>query len=217
MNSAAFAKWLARIQLLDSTQRDKALQKLAAAKANGQPRSADHKASKAAPSVAIKAIADAVPEQGLLPNDEQGGAAGVECPHCGDGDIRPWGKASGKPRYRCARCQKTFNALTGTPLAHLRYQERWKDQLQALTDGESLTKAAERCDVAYTTAFRWRHRFLTAVNLGKTSGLSGISEADGAFILESFESKRSDKGRRSSLPGGSPKGKTGRQKRSSAD
>ena len=31
--------------------------------------------------------------------------------------------------------------------------------------GETVAKAAERCKVAYTTAFRWRHRFLSALNL----------------------------------------------------
>ena len=188
MDAAAFAKWLASIRRLDSTQRERAFRNLAPAEASSPAESSVHK------------IDQAVAEQSPPPNNEQSRSASAGCPHCGDRDVRPWGNASGKPRYRCVSCQKTFNATTGTPLAHLRYQERWKDQIQALIDGESLAKAAERCNVDYTTAFRWRHRFLAAADLGKTSGLPSISEADWAFILESFEKKRSDKGRRNGLP-----------------
>ena len=87
-------------------------------------------------------------------------------------------------RYRCTSCRKTFNPLTGTPLAGLHHRDRWPDQAPALIAGETVAKAAERCKVAYTTAFRWRHRFLSALNLDKPPRLSGIVEADETFILE---------------------------------
>jgi len=57
---------------------------------------------------------------------------------------------------------------------------------RALIAGETVAKAAERCKVAYTTAFRWRHRFLSALNLDKPLRLSGIVEAD----EKSFKGKR---------------------------
>jgi len=60
--------------------------------------------------------------------------------------------------------------------------------------GETIAKAATRCGVDYTTAFRWRHRFLEALNRDKPTRLSGIVEADETFVLESF------KGRRRGLP-----------------
>ena len=41
-----------------------------------------------------------------------------------------------------------------------------------------------------TTAFRWRHRFLAALNQDKPARLNGIVEADETFILESFKGKR---------------------------
>jgi hypothetical protein len=46
-----------------------------------------------------------------------------------------------------------------------RRRDRWPDQALALIAVETVAKAAERCEVAYTTAFRWRHRFLSALNL----------------------------------------------------
>jgi len=63
-------------------------------------------------------------------------------------------------------------------LAGLHHQDRWPDQAQALIAGETVAKAAECCKVAYTTAFRWRHRFLSALNLDKPQCLSGIVEGD---------------------------------------
>ena len=116
------------------------------------------------------------------------------CPHCASRVLQRWGYASGLPRYRCVACRRSFNALTGTPLARLRKKAQWPAQAQALITGESLVKAAKRCDVAVTTAFRWRHRFLSAPARDKPSRLNGIVEADETFILESF------KGRRSALP-----------------
>ena len=130
------------------------------------------------------------------------------CPHCDAKEVRPWGNASGLPRYRCTDCRRTFNALTGTFLAHLRHKDRWLDQAQALMTGESVAKAAVRCGVAYSTAFRWRHRFLGAPALDKPITLKGIVEADETFILESFKGRRAGLPRAARTRGGKPK-KTG--------
>jgi transposase-like protein len=196
MEAAAFANWLAGIRFLDLTQRSRASRELALPGANDPLEMSDH----AIDAVAPPGEAEAAPGNGLLSKVGQGRIASFGCPHCGRDDIRPWGNAGGKPRYRCAICRRTFNPLTGTPLAGLRYKDRWNDQVQALISGEPLARAAERCNVAYTTAFRWRHKFLSALNLDKPKCLDGIVEAEKTSILESFESNRSAKGRRSNIP-----------------
>jgi len=43
--------------------------------------------------------------------------------------------------------------------------------------------SAMRCKVDCTTAFRWRHRFLAALNLDKPQRLPGFVEADETFVL----------------------------------
>jgi len=63
-------------------------------------------------------------------------------------------------------------------------------------------KAARRCGVHYTTAFRWRHRFLASLAGDKPKTLTGIVEGDETFILESFKGKRSDMPRKSRKRGG---------------
>jgi transposase-like protein len=126
----------------------------------------------------------------------------VGCPHCDSGDVVRWGQASDLPRYRCKACLRTFNALTKTPLAKLRMKDKWAAQAEAMIDGVSLAKAARRCGVHPTTAFRWRHRFLAALSGDKPKALSGIVEGDETFILESFKGKRSGIPRKSRKRGG---------------
>jgi len=49
------------------------------------------------------------------------------CPHCGAAGDRlvSWGQSHGLRHYRCRDCGRTFNALTGRALAHLRKREQW--------------------------------------------------------------------------------------------
>ncbi len=113
-----------------------------------------------------------------------------------------WGEASNLARYRCKACQRTFNALTKTPLAKLRMKDKWTAQTEAMIEGVSIAKAAHRCGVHYTTAFRWRHRFLDSLAGDKPKALAGIVEGDETFILESFKGKRSGLPRKSRKRGG---------------
>jgi transposase-like protein len=126
----------------------------------------------------------------------------VGCPHCDNRDVVRWGQASDLPRYRCKACRRTFNALTKTPLANLRMKDKWAAQTEAMIDGVSTAKAARRCGVHYTTAFRWRHRFLAALASDKPRAQAGIVEGDETFILESFKGKRSGMPRKSRKRGG---------------
>ena len=107
------------------------------------------------------------------------------CGHCGSTSVGGWSSQNGLARYRCKDCGKTFNALTGTPLAQLHRRDAWFAYAQALIDGVSLRKAAKRCGIALDTAFRWRHRFLATAKDVKAKTVQGIVEADETFIRKS--------------------------------
>ena len=197
MNAEMFANWLDAVRRLTREQRRQALMMLAsdAAEDDGY-----------GPATEAFALADE-PADGTAEALTAVARIRVEalgCPHCDAKDVRPWGHASGLPRYRCPDCRRTFNALTGTALARLRHKDRWPKQAQALMTGESVAEAATRCGVAYTTAFRWRHRFLAAPALDKPTRLDGIVEADETFILESFKGRRADLPRPARTRGGKP-------------
>lgn len=105
------------------------------------------------------------------------------CPHCQGSSVTKWNTSSGLQRYLCKPCGRTFNALTGTPLAQLHKRELWLGHAQALLDGISLRKVATRLDVDLTTAFRWRHRFLEAPGEVRPTRLEGTVEADETYFL----------------------------------
>jgi transposase-like protein len=201
MDRGAFATWLAEIRSLDSAQRSKAFLALALVEAGSFEMAADERPA-AALAVTAAPLSDGSPGEALLCKVGRQRIAAAGCPHCGGDDVCSWGRANGKPRYRCGSCRKTFNALTGTPLAGLHYSDRWADQAQALIAGETLAKAAARCRIDPTTAYRWRHRFLAALQTDKPKQLSGIVEADETFVLESHKGKRFGLGRKSRRRGG---------------
>ena len=113
-----------------------------------------------------------------------------QCPHCRGTHVVIWGSAHGLRRYRCRDCRRSFNALTGTPLARLRHKETWLTFGEALQNADSVRKSAKDCGVAITTAFRWRHRFLRAAKAVKPAKLGGIVEADETFFRRSYKGSR---------------------------
>ena len=161
MDHAVFRAWFAEIDDLTTQQRQEVASALA-----GQS--------------SLKAVTAAI-------EDRLGGER--VCPHCGCTRSVGRGRADGLQRYRCKDCGKTFNALTGTPLARLRQKEHWLDFGRALSEGDTVAESAERCDVAVSTAFRWRHRFLKAADTAAKT-LKGIVEADETYLLSSRKGER---------------------------
>jgi transposase-like protein len=113
------------------------------------------------------------------------------CPSCNSTQWHRHGQANGLQRYRCRACRRTFNDLSGTPLAHLRLRGKWLDYCGALLASLPVRAAADRVKAHRNTAFRWRHRFLAKVKDDRPLQLQGIAEADEMFLLESQKGSRS--------------------------
>lgn len=113
-----------------------------------------------------------------------------ECRHCNSKNYYKWGIESGIQRYKCTKCKKTYNHLTNSPLAKLRKKEEWLANASEMIKGSSLKATAEICNVAVTTSFRWRHRFLKLLSASEPERLSGIIEADETYFLESHKGER---------------------------
>lgn len=116
--------------------------------------------------------------------------ASPACPHCHTGNPYRHGHAHGLQRYRCRHCQRTFNALSGTPLARLRHKSHWLDYLDCMLDSRSVRRSAAEIGVANATSFRLRHRFLALSKDDRTARLGGIIEADEMYLLESHKGSR---------------------------
>ena len=126
------------------------------------------------------------------------------CVHCGAERAGRWGLDHGLRRFRCRTCKRSFNALTGTPLARLRKKAAWLAFAEALSDGTTVAAAAERCGVAPSISFRWRHRFLRA-KTAESEVLGGIVEADETFFRLSFKGSRRWQGGAEPAPERPPK------------
>jgi transposase-like protein len=191
MKAEDFAAWLSAISRMSEGQRREAMAALGTASMVGGAAGAS--AKKGGKRSRQK---DALGTTGVERVAAQG------CPHCAGREVVGWGRSHGLLRFRCKSCGRTFNALTKTPMAHLRKKEKWLDHARAMIEGKSLAKTAALCGVHPTTAFRWRHRFLRAPASDKPRGLRGIVEADETFILESFKGRWSDLPRAARKRGG---------------
>ena len=112
------------------------------------------------------------------------------CPHCKRDDIGRWGEQSGYPRYRCRSCLKTFNAMTGTSLSHLRIRHKVDGYIECMRGDTTLRTAASQCDISLPASFLMRHRLMAVIAPDKAELLSGVSELDETFFRESFKGQR---------------------------
>ena len=207
MDEREFATWLSEMHRLSARQRAAALVRLQDLEGAATTFEPEQASSQAEAKVSGKSASRSKRSSSPAALGEIGPAKveSVGCPHCGGGESVGWGRAHDLERYRCKACRRTFNAATKTPVARLRKKERWFSHAAAMIEGVSLAKAADRCGVHPSTAFRWRHRFLSAPALDKPQRLKGIVEIDETFILESFKGRRSDLGRPARKRGGKAK------------
>jgi transposase-like protein len=114
------------------------------------------------------------------------------CVHCSAEQIVLHGKdKNGRQRFRCRACRRTFNILTGTPMARARKPEKWGCYLSYMTDHVSVRKiVVAGIGVNHTTVWRWRHRFLKVAAQDNAATLSGVIEADETFFVRSFKGHR---------------------------
>ena len=116
------------------------------------------------------------------------------CPRCATTGATLHAKErNGRQRFLCrnAECHRTYNILTGTPMARARKPEQWGRYLGCMTEYLSIRKiAATGIPINHVTVWRWRHRFLNAAANDNTAILSGVVEADDTFFLRSFKGNR---------------------------
>ena len=112
------------------------------------------------------------------------------CPHCAATHVHRWGGFSGRRRYRCVACRRTFSDFTGTPLATLKRIDRWQGFCHCMLASLTVRRAAASLDVDPTTAFRWRHRLLEGLDR------SDVADLDAIVTIAETAFPHSEKGKR---------------------
>lgn len=103
-------------------------------------------------------------------------ANGVRCPRCDDHRVQRWGGFSGRQRYRCRGCGRTFSDLTGTAAAYIKRLPLWAPHAECLRVGLPVRRVASRIGIHPSTAFRWRHLLLDALRDGDGETVGGWVE-----------------------------------------
>lgn len=115
---------------------------------------------------------------------------GMNCPRCDSNRIQRWGQFSGRKRFRCKGCGRTFSDLTGTPAAYIKKLCLWEQYGLRLAASDSVRSSARQLRISPATAFRWRHRLLGPLHSSKPERL-------GAWIeIDTLRFAYSEKGRR---------------------
>lgn len=115
-------------------------------------------------------------------------AGGLRCPRCSSDRVQRWGTFSGRQRYRCTACRRTFSDLTGTPAAYIKKLPLWPAYLAHLRSGSSVRFSARHLRIHRATSFRWRHRLLSELRARERRPLHGLVEIDW-FWIEACEKR----------------------------
>ena len=90
-----------------------------------------------------------------------------KCPHCNNNTYIKYGKYNGEQRYQCKMCKKTFSARTNTPWYHSKKSlETWSKYYYYMFNINSLRECAAKLNINLATAFNWRHKILTGLEIG---------------------------------------------------
>jgi transposase-like protein len=119
------------------------------------------------------------------------GSTAHRCPHddC-DGHAIRWGSFSGRQRYRCKTCRRTFSDLTCTAFAYAKKLDKWPHYLVLMRQSRTLRQSAQLLDIHVSTAFRWRHALLSRMLAADTTRLAGTVELKEILFAHSRKGSR---------------------------
>jgi transposase-like protein len=123
------------------------------------------------------------------------------CPHCQSSEVGPWGTYHDRPgckRYRCKRCQRTFNDLTQTLFAHSkRSLSHWLLATFLLCLSCSSRRIAREVGVHVRTSYRWCWWLRNAALSYETQRqLAGTVEADELYHTAGHKGQAEHGGKR---------------------
>ena len=121
---------------------------------------------------------------------EQRFSGGRVCPICGSIHVCRNGKReNGTQKFVCRDCGKSFSIRKNTVFSGThKGLSTWKEYMECMAEGLTISESAERCGISEGTSFNWRHKILDSLGeRQKGVTLSGIVEADETFVPVSYK------------------------------
>lgn len=90
---------------------------------------------------------------------------------------------SGRQRYLCKDCGRTFTSMTGTILDRMHNKEEFIRYVHSFIENLTLRQAAAKHNITLNTSFNWRHKLLHALGLSAEEvELSVEIQADEKYV-----------------------------------
>ena len=118
------------------------------------------------------------------------------CVHCGSINTKKHGKVSGRQRFICKDCGKSFNLSTGAITSNSRLSVgQWKELLRGIVDNLPISKIAKNTGIAKSSAWINKQKVCYAIMLlyGDQDRFIDIAECDEYYAPVSFKGKRDPK------------------------
>ncbi len=115
------------------------------------------------------------------------------CVHCGSINTKKHGKVSGRQRFLCKDCRKTFNSSTGAITSGSRLSVgQWKELLRGVVDNLSISKIAQNVGITKSSAWINKQKVCYALMVlyGEQDRFIDIAECDEYYAPVSFKGKR---------------------------
>lgn len=136
-------------------------------------------------------FSETVPACSTLVTESRSGRP--DCPHCAAkaalGFVVKRGMCRGSQRYFCKSCGHYFVPTTNTVFERSRKDAAtWSRFIELTIAGTSLQVCAQECQIAYQTAFTWRHKILNAFKVNQKSvQMTGRVEIDEMMVPVSYK------------------------------
>ncbi len=115
------------------------------------------------------------------------------CPNCNSDSIVRFGSYSGKRRYKCKSCNKTFSDLTGTSISYIKKTDKWFPFIELMLENKSIRYISEELKLSTKTIFEWRHKVLSSLEETFTKEFKGIVETDDIYFNLNQKGRKKDK------------------------
>lgn len=113
------------------------------------------------------------------------------CPHCDSSHVVRNGTRDGFQRWLCRACRHSSNAMSNTPLSHLRDKHLLTAYADCMRRGLTIRQTAQELGLSVDRAFRWRHRFLATSVAHQPQSVVGLLEVDEMYLRDSHKGSRS--------------------------